>query len=308
MDAKLVNQIVEQVLAALGRSGAAAPAPPSAAPAVSTPPGGQGGPSEDKAVRETVSAAVRQQRFRSQYAPAWAPARKEESVSDSAPRPRVFITAEMLRQRLAEGAAHGAIELAENEFLTPSAQDLADQKHLTVRKVPPPIGVAPATVAAAPGSEDRADNQGGPADGDPWALGLIVEKADDKVRNLLAGLRREGLSITNYGQTDCWVCNLGHLCKALAAGQVRAGVAILPHAADAMMLASKHKGVRAVQGTRPRSVSAAMRHFAANLLVLEHAYSTVHEMKTMIRLLAGQTGAAFPAGRLLEAVKELEKA
>jgi ribose 5-phosphate isomerase RpiB len=95
------------------------------------------------------------------------------------------------------------------------------------------------------------------------------------------------------------------LCQAVAAGEVAAGAAILPYAADAMAVAGKVKGVRPVQGTRPESVAAALRHFSANLLVLEHAFSTHHQMRTMLRQIAS---GARGAGEALEAaLLELER-
>ena len=62
-----------------------------------------------------------------------------------------------------------------------------------------------------------------------------------------------------------------------------------------------------MQGTRLESVKAALRHFDANMLIIEHAFSAFHEMRAMIRLFATQR-TSHPAGSaLLEAVTELER-
>ena len=97
------------------------------------------------------------------------------------------------------------------------------------------------------------------------------------------------------------------MCRDVATGQLAAGVVVLPYAADAIVLANKIKGVRAVQGTRPQSVAAAIRHFDANLLILEHAFSTFHEMRRMIRIFATQRQTRNTAEVLLAAVSELER-
>jgi hypothetical protein len=145
-------------------------------------------------------------------------------------------------------------------------------------------------------------------------VGLVVVKPNAKIDSLLSAIEHDGISARNYTQTDCWMRNVESLCDAIGKtgtdsechAQVRAGmssedgdrhrfqtteigvspllgVVIAPYAADVMVLAAKHKGVRPVQGTRADSVTAAVRHFGANLLVLEHAISTYHEMRQMLR-------------------------
>jgi len=222
------------------------------------------------------------------------------------PPARSFVTAELLAQRAA-GSTGGTIALAANEFLTPAAEDLAEIKHWTVQKdggnrdsgigirerqektdpqTPAPLSSLssiPNPASRNPKPETRIPN--------PGSLGLVVAAPSEKGENLLAAMRIDGLSVQSFNQTDCWMCNLESLCDALAGGAVKAAVLLAPYAADAMVLAGKCKGVLPVQGTRADSVAAAVRHFGANLLVLEYAVSTYHEMRQMVRLFA----AARPA-------------
>ena len=290
MSDDLVNRIAEQVLAALKAQGTA---PPPAAPA---------GADADAAPLAIPASA--------------APA---PMAKPGAP-PKVFVTAEMLGQRLAVDDGDGrAIELAPHEFLTPAAADLADERHVAVRKPAPSLPKAPAPASASvggnPGQAAATDTPGAvvapAAPGGDGArtcgLGLVVERPSDTVRSVLAALARDGLAVADYSQTDCWIVNTQLLCKAIAGGTVPAGVVVLPYAADAMVLAGKVRGIRAVQGTRVDSVAAALRHFAANLLVLEHAFSTYHEMRTMVRLFAGERPARPAAEVLVDAVAKLER-
>ncbi len=136
-------------------------------------------------------------------------------------------------------------------------------------------------------------------------IGLVVYRADEKVRNVLAGLPHDGVAVTDFTQGDCWMADLRRLCQAVVTGQVASGAAILPYGANAMVLAGKIKGIRPVQGTRPESVAAALRHFGANLLVLEHAFSTYHPMRSMLRILAAGGPGANAA--LKAALEELER-
>ncbi len=220
-------------------------------------------------------------------------------AGDSGPQVRkVFITAEVLAQRLAASGG-GQVELAWNEVLTPGAVDLVDQRRLAVRRA-----AAPAVAASSAAGSASAASQAAVAPV-PGAIGIITYRPDEKVRGVLSALRREGVVMTDFAEGDCWMTNLRRLCQGVSAGAVAAGAAILPYAADAMVLAGKIKGIRPVQGTRAESVAAAMRHFGANLLVLEHAFSTHHQMRTMLRTLAG--GARGAGGSLEEAIVELER-
>ena len=75
----------------------------------------------------------------------------------------------------------------------------------------------------------------------------------------------------------------------------------------ARLLAGKIAGIRPVQGTRLASVAAAVRHFDANLLVVEHAFGTYHETRMMIRTFVLDRGVAGAKRSLLEAVAQQER-
>ena len=266
----MVRDIVEQVMATLRSRELVAPAS-SSAPA--------GGP----------------------LASATPPAPAPSAASEPDRPAKVFLTAEMLERRLASEPGNGrTIELAPNEFLTPAARDVVDERRLTVRQAAEalPAPSAPAAVAT-PGTV--ATPQAG-------ALGLVIERPGQTVAGVLAALKHDRLVLVDYTQTDCWVTNTRRLCEAIVAAEVRLGVAMLPYAADAMVLANKVRGIRAVQGTRSDSVSAAVRHFGANLLVLEHTLCTYHEMRAMIRLFAAPRATKPQADVLMRFVAELEGA
>jgi len=270
---ELVDKIVEQVIAALSEQGVGGDA-------VSRPGNG--------AVSRTVSP------------------RQVSASAGATPRRggRVFVTAEMLEQRLRAGGNGSVVELADNECLTPNAVDLADQRRLTIRKRPKP---SQSPLASAAGNSGGDGGASGGSDAERICLGLVTARADDKVHSLLGALSYDGLELADYTQPDCWMRSVQSLCDAIVGGRVGFGVAILPYAANAMVLANKIKGIRAVQGTRPDSVSAGVRHLGANLLIVEHAFSSFHEMRVMIRTFAdrGSGGAANEA--LVRALAQLER-
>lgn len=221
----------------------------------------------------------------------------------SAPKTgKVFVTGEMLQQRLSGGTDKGVLELAPNEFLTPNAADLVEQRHLSVRRK------AQAVLAAGPQGNPQGSRQpiAGAAATGSGSVGLVVDRADDKVAGVISAVTRAGLSLVDCGRTDCILGNIEALCEAIRSGEVACGVAIVPYAAGAMALCGKFKGVRPVQGTRPESVAAGVRQFHANLLVLEHAFYTFHELRRMIQTFAARPGAGPTDKALMDAVARQE--
>jgi ribose 5-phosphate isomerase RpiB len=271
VEAELVNRIVEQVLVALRQRGGSAL---TGAPA-------------------SAGARVGVGQSRPQFGP---PA-------------KVFITAQMLQQRIRASTGNGVVELAHNEYLTPNAVDLIQQRHLTVHKAPKPspshASVNPAAAVAGSGGE-AAETPSSPALS-VGAVGVVSDRTDRTTEGLLDALACDGVTLVECNQTDCWIRNLQAMGRSITDGALAAGVAILPYAADAMVLANKMPGIRAVQGTRLQSVSAALRHFDANMLILETAFSSFHEMRTMIRQFASERTASPMADTLLAAVAGLER-
>jgi hypothetical protein len=240
-------------------------------------------------------------------------------LSPKQPAPRVFVTADILQQRVSVSGQGGLIELAPNERLTPSAMDLAEARHIAVRRLPEAsVGVveAQAECRGATPCSGQADPTSSVPAGEPSslapqatssAIGFVVERVVPSVASAIKALGYDGLSMIDYTQTDCWMANLEALSGAVASGQVRAGVALLPFAADAMMLAGKMRSIRPVQGTCIESVSAALRRFDANLLVVEHAVSTFYEIRAMVRLFASQRTDKPTNPSLMATVARLER-
>ena len=212
----------------------------------------------------------------------------------------MFVTEEMLKRRIAGKVT--SIELAANEFLTPAASDLAARRRVTVRRTRGPIG---RPVAAVQSSPPVATAGATLASGQPSA-GLLVDRPDEKVLGVLDALVHDGMVMADFSAGDCPIANLRSLCRAVVTGQVRSGVAIVRYAADPMVLANKVKGIRAVQGTCLESVLAGVRRFNANLLIVEHSYRTLHEMRGMVRAFVSAASSAGRANRILAAVQELE--
>lgn len=230
-------------------------------------------------------------------------------ANTTTPQRKIFITAEVLQKRLATNDGPGrSVELAYNEFLTPAAMDLVDQRRLTVRKQPKQLaGPAKAATATAPAAASSASaTTRGASKG--RTLGLVISKPNAMVQGVLDGLERDGILALDFNQTNCWIENTQMLCNAIISGSVTGGVVMVPLAADAVMLANKIRGIRAVQGVKPEGLVAAMGRLAPNVLAMEHSSSTFHEIRTMLRAFAVGSTSTGRADAVMDAIEKLERA
>ncbi len=218
---------------------------------------------------------------------------------------RVFITGDMLRQRL--GQTDGsAIAIAANEYLTPAAADLVAQMNLSISRS---LGAAGATKPAQPQKSKltvpsippaRAAVGSGP-------VGLVVEKPGDKIQSVLAALAHDGVVFVDRTAADCWPTNVINLCGAITSGELTAGVVAMRYAAEAMVIANKITGIRACQGTCVQSVSAAVRRIGANVLILETELSTFHELRAMTRGFVSQRAVTAINVDVVNTIKSIER-
>ena len=292
MTDEVIEQIVQQVLAAMQTRGLAVDTAPQAK--VEAPPA----PSPTPAPAPVqVPLAL----------PTTPPTVQTTAKADTTTQRKVFITADVLQRRLAtDDGPSRSIELAYNEFLTPAAMDLADQRRLTVRKQPKqlagptkaattPAAASPAPAAARGASKGR-------------TLGLVISRPNAMVQGVLDGLERDGILALDFNQTNCWIENTQTLCNAIISGRVTGGVVMVPLAADAIMLANKIRGIRAVQGVEPEGLVSAMGRLAPNVLAMEHSSSTFHEIRTMLRAFAVGSASTGRADAVMDAIEKLERA
>ncbi|HUT09970.1 MAG TPA: hypothetical protein VMY42_05705 [Thermoguttaceae bacterium] len=97
---------------------------------------------------------------------------------------------------------------------------------------------------------------------------------------LAAVLRHEGLNLEQHS-FDCLIAATDRL----AAEVVRPdtlGLLLTGHTAAALCLANRHGGVRAVSGSDARAVSTAATSVGANLLAIDPAIGSLHQLKQMV--------------------------
>ncbi|KPK85488.1 MAG: hypothetical protein AMJ81_03440, partial [Phycisphaerae bacterium SM23_33] len=137
-------------------------------------------------------------------------------------------------------------------------------------------------------------------------LGLVVNRPDAKVEAALAAVARGGVATAGFADSSCWMINAAAMCQAVNAGQLAGGVIVDRYAAAGMVLAGKIKGARPVQGVSAAAVTAALRQFDANVLVIGHATLSVYEIRSMIDRFAAGRRMGRDRTILLDAVERLE--
>jgi ribose 5-phosphate isomerase RpiB len=231
------------------------------------------------------------------------------TVPDERLLKKIFITADDLSARLNENSS-SSVELASNEYLTPAAADLAARRKIGITRKPDPLtrpvakpalpGISIPTFKDVPLSASRISQGTGP-------VGLITYFPDEKTDSALRALAHDGIFFTDRTDDECWMVNLINLCRGINDGSLALGIVLFPFGADALIMANKVPGIRAVQGTAVESVAASVRRLSTNVLVLEHRRSTFHELRAMIRIFVQNRMVSGIAQDVLDRIKELEK-
>jgi len=231
------------------------------------------------------------------------------SLKDQTPG-KIFVTADELAARLGNGNQSSEIELAGNEFLTPAAEDLVQRRGIGITRIgksrPLPAGNIVKAQKRVPSFSDvplspvRDSNSG-------VQVGLVTYLEDQKTDSVLKALAHDGIFFIDRTVDECWMVNLLNLCESIASGSLSLGVALFPFAADALILANKVQGIRAVQGTRTESVTASIRRLDTNLLILEHRLSTFYELRAMTRIFVQGRMVAGLADDVIGKIKSTER-
>ena len=222
---------------------------------------------------------------------------------------KIFVTADDLAARIAEGGS-SSVELASNEFLTPAAADLAARRKIGITSRTEPLASRLAKPVPAQRSVPTWKDvplSASRSNGTPGPVGLITYFPDEKTDSVLKALAHDGIFFTDCTDDDCWMVNLLSLCRGITNGSLSLGVALFPFGADALIMANKVPGIRAVQGTKIESVAASVRRLSTNLLILEHRVSTFHELRAMTRIFVQNRMVSGLADDVIKKIEEVEK-
>ena len=222
--------------------------------------------------------------------------------------PRKFITADELRERIAQ-AGKGVVELAANESLTPAAADVVDQMGILIQRLDdatsvrvPKVKLVPSAAQAVKTLTTGTKPTGRATVG---AVGLVVHQPDSQVEALLGSMRYDGVTFVDCSQTECWILNLECLAEQITCGPAAVGILIAPYATDVMVVAGKMRGIRPVQATSDAAVAGAMRHYDANLLVIGHQDCGFGQMRAMIRTFTADR-VSMPVDDIMKAIERHE--
>jgi ribose 5-phosphate isomerase RpiB len=173
---------------------------------------------------------------------------------------RAVVTAQMLQEML---ATRGPIELPRDALITPAARDwLRDRKiPITWQDAKPSAGV------------------GG-------RVPIVIDLKTPMLRSLLITLERilgSTETIDPSEKAGGMVAAVRTLCAGVAAGQYPRGIVFADDGNLPVCVANKCRGIRAALGLCLPSVEQAVRQFAANVLVIEPAHQTMHQIRQMVQ-------------------------
>lgn len=179
---------------------------------------------------------------------------------------KVFITAEALRQRVVDGA----VALAADERLTPNAVDYVEQNKIRINRL--------TAATQQPKAPAHAAGVIPPVE----TFGVVLGGSDATVQSVLTALGRDGMAMTRYDQTDCWMRNSSSMLKCISAGTLGGGVIFVPTGSAACVFANKYRDIRAVVGVSAQQAASVVAEIDANVLIVEFGLRSFFEMRSMV--------------------------
>jgi ribose 5-phosphate isomerase RpiB len=207
----------------------------------------------------------------------------------------MFFTARQLEALHRESGSNGQLVLPYRARLTPAAQDWVRLKKVALgyseegaaavrgRSQNAGSGTAPTTGLKngnGPSPAKRADGAGATADTMLWwcdgPCGVAKAAITQQERESLL----RGIDLPS--DANQLVPVVKRLASEIKAGSAAAGVLVVKNASAAMVFANRCPSLRAVVGTCLDAVEQAISQMAANVLVIEHPYKTLSQVKSML--------------------------
>lgn len=191
----------------------------------------------------------------------------------------MFFTARQLEILLRESGSAGFVVLPYRARLTPAAQDWVRLKKLTIGYSEETFRGAAATIATADVS---------PAGAKPESAGGTLlwwcEGPCGAAKAAITAQERESVlrAIAMPSDVKQLVPAVKQIAREIKAGSAASAVLMVKSAASAILFANRCPSLRAVVGTCQDSVEQAIQQVAANVLVIEHPYKTLQQMRNML--------------------------
>jgi ribose 5-phosphate isomerase RpiB len=174
--------------------------------------------------------------------------------------------------------SNGHIVLPYRARLTPMAQDWIKAQRLAIGYGDVSGGRAPVRAGSDGVSPSKISNEqakflywcDGPCG--PAKAALAAEGKDGDVVGQIA-IQSEPSNLASV---------VKYLAKEISTGRAGGGILMVQYGASAMVFANRCPSLRAVLGTCIQAVEQGMQQVAANVLVIEYSYKSLHEVRSML--------------------------
>lgn len=177
--------------------------------------------------------------------------------------------------------ANGNVTLPVGSRLTPLAQDWLRQKQIVIT-----YGSS-APVAKSASSDSTPSTMRPGVVGSPTTSDAVLWWCDGPCGQAKAAIsaqaretRLEAISV--IADPKYLVSAIKSLAKEVREGRAAGGVLLVQSGASAVVYANRCKSLRAILGTCRQSVEHGVQHVAANVLVVEHPYQTLSQVRNML--------------------------
>jgi hypothetical protein len=205
----------------------------------------------------------------------------------------MFFTARQLEALHRESGSNGQLVLPYRARLTPAAQDWVRLKKIALgysedgaqlfrgRSQNAVSGATGAKTGDVPSPAKRVD---GAAANEPGTLLWWCDGPCGVAKAAITQQERESLlrAIDLPSDAGHLVAVVKRLANEIKTGSATAGVLVVKNASSAMVFANRCPSLRAVVGTCLDAVEQAITQVAANVLVIEHPYKTLSQIKSML--------------------------
>jgi ribose 5-phosphate isomerase RpiB len=191
----------------------------------------------------------------------------------------MIVTVRQLEDLHKAGGVNGEVRLPVGARLTPLAQDWLRSRRLGVQyadssALPPAPGPAPACpepAAAAPAIDQVL-----------WWCDGPCGQAKAAITALAREINLHPMVVR--AEPKQLVQAIRMLATQIGGGQASAGVLVVQAGASATVLANRCSSLRAILGTCRQSVEQGLNDVAANVLIIEHPYQTLMQVRNMLSL------------------------
>lgn len=179
---------------------------------------------------------------------------------------------------------NGHVTVPVGSRLTPLAQDWSRQKKVAVVYGEHAAKTQAANTAAAPISPSSGAAGSAPSTADAvlWWCDGPCGPAKAAIAAQARETRMEALAVT--ADAKYLVAAIKALAKEVREGRAAGGVLLVQSGAAAVVYANRCKSLRAMLGTCRQSVEQGVQQVAANVLIVEHPYQTLPQVRNMLSL------------------------